>query len=240
VWLIRVAVGCGGGGLLALCFWAGILLAGSNALRITTITLHGDVELQTIQATLSHAGIRQGGSILAADLALAGNLLSQDPRVLQTIIKRRLPHTISIELITRKPVAVVQADRRYLLDSQGILYAAAGADQSALPLITGLQRDDLTERGRTSQQLLSTAVELIEQLQAQGGIAAGTTIDIDAHFGFTVISTSEHLETRLGFDRFDQKASALKRIREDLQARQVSPKCIDLISDSKAYVSLNT
>jgi cell division protein FtsQ len=116
----------------------------------------------TILAALdAHAG----GPILSVNPARAKQQLEALPWVRSAAIERRLPGTLYVHLVERKPLAVWQHDgKQELIDRDGTIIPVTDLSRFAkLPTIVG---GDAARRG---------AAELIEELASQPDLAARVT-----------------------------------------------------------------
>jgi cell division protein FtsQ len=116
----------------------------------------------TILAALdAHAG----GPILSVNPARAKQQLEALPWVRSAAIERRLPGTLYVHLIERKPLAVWQHDgKQELIDRDGTVIPVTDLSRFAkLPTIVG---GDAARRG---------AAELIDELASQPDLAARVT-----------------------------------------------------------------
>jgi cell division protein FtsQ len=107
-------------------------------LRVADIRVEGRVttDRTTILAAL---GAGPGAPILAVDPALSKRRLEALPWVSSALIERRLPDTLYVRLVERKPLALWQHDGKIqLIDETGAVIPVGRLDRFAkLPLVVG-------------------------------------------------------------------------------------------------------
>ena len=82
--------------------------------------------------------IYEAKNIITMNLAEKSRNLEQDPWIYRAVIKRRLPHTIDIQVEERVPLAVIKLDTCYLIDGYRHLFKTAEQHEMRYPLLTGL------------------------------------------------------------------------------------------------------
>ena len=91
------------------------------------------------KALLSAAGLRRGDPILAFDPEAARQRIEALPWVSSAAVERRLPDTIAITIVERKPIALWQHNEKIaLIDAAGANLGTVAIESApALPLIVG-------------------------------------------------------------------------------------------------------
>jgi cell division protein FtsQ len=147
---------------------AGKLLEASRVLGLTVT----DVEVEGRETTdretiLAALGAGPGAPILAVSPARAKQRLEALPWVHHAVVERRLPGTLYVHLVERKPLALWQHGGRIeLIDREGAVIPVARLDQFAkLPMVVG---DGAANR----------AAELIDMLGSEPDLAARVTAAI--------------------------------------------------------------
>jgi cell division protein FtsQ len=141
------------------------LLGASAAigLRVADIRVEGR-ETTDRETILEALGARPGTPILAVDPARAKQRLESLPWVRSALIERRLPDTLYVRLVERKPLALWQhAGKIELIDRVGAVIPVSRLDQFAkLPLVVGADA-------------ASHASELLTMLESEPYLAARVT-----------------------------------------------------------------
>lgn len=144
---------------------AGKLLDATAALgfRVADVRVEGreTTDRETIIAAL---GARPGTPILAVDPERARRQLEALPWVRSAVIERRLPDTLIVRLVERKPLALWQHGGRIeLIDRAGAVIPVTRLDRFAkLPMVVG-------------EDAASHAAELLAMLANEPGLAARVT-----------------------------------------------------------------
>jgi len=187
---------------------------------------------------INKAGLRKGENIISMNLAEKSRKLEQDPWIYKAVIKRKLPHTIEIQVEERAPLAVIKLDKCYLIDDYSHLFKTAEQNEMKYPLLTGLTKNDFKKNSDASSKVISAALELVKQLQAKN-MANGidTTIEMDLIFGLTMTNTKNNIKIFMGFGRYGKKITLLTKIIDDLEKRQIPARAINIDSLEKAYIT---
>lgn len=117
-------------------------LTHSPRFAVTHVEVHGEAVLteDAIRARLPFAA---GANIFRVDTDAAEAALRAEPWIARASVRRRLPHTVVVDVVERRPAAVLAADGLYLTDAAGRpfkrvdLTAGEGKD---LPIISGIPR----------------------------------------------------------------------------------------------------
>jgi cell division protein FtsQ len=139
---------------------------GLLGLTVADITVEGreTTDRETILAAL---GVGLGTPILAANPTRAKEQLEALPWVRTAVIERRLPDTLYVRLVERKPLALWQHGGKLdLIDREGAVIPVARLDRFAkLPMVVG-------------EGAASHAAELLEMLASEPDLAARVTAAI--------------------------------------------------------------
>jgi len=141
-----------------------LAMTGSLGLVVSDIEVEGRTTTDTA-TILAALGAHAGTPILAVSPARAKEQLEALPWVRSAAIERRLPGTIYVHLVERKPLAVWQHDSKLeLIDRDGTVIPVADLSRFAnLPTVVG---GDTARRG---------AAELIDLLASEPDLAPRVT-----------------------------------------------------------------
>jgi cell division septal protein FtsQ len=104
--------------------------------RVAEIQVKGNLQVAT-QDIIAGLGLSPETSVLEVDLpALAGRVL-ENPWIKEASVRRRLPLSLTIQVVERMAEAVFIADKRYLLSADGVILSALGEDE--LPTLPTLR-----------------------------------------------------------------------------------------------------
>jgi len=128
--------------LLALLTWSGYSwtlktgLFGLEKIRITGNSIISESELHTIMGNLKQA------TLFDLNLVELSAKIEQHPYVAGARLSCRYPHQLSVEIMERKPIAMVNMDPLVLLDLEGIvLPMVPQAFEFQLPALSGFNPD---------------------------------------------------------------------------------------------------
>ena len=172
-----------------------------------------------------------GDHLLFADLDALGATLRRHPWIASLEIRRTLPPALEIAVTERRAAALVDLDGLYLLDDRGRVFKrAAPGDGLDLPLVTGISREEFTERQADLEPLLAGALALADRWSQRGLAqrAVLSEIHVDPDWGVTLFAGDEGTEVRLGTGEIPAKLERLERVLATLAAQGEKPAAIHL------------
>jgi cell division protein FtsQ len=206
-------------------------------------------KLDTIEVTRNHtidsreiialANVRAGDDLLRLNLGKIGEQLEKNPWIESVRVKRYFPHTLTVDVTEREPVAVINVGYLAYLDTKGTVFKPLNdGDSLNYPIITGLSEDDLTRDPGETARVLRETVKLITLLK-QGELFwldDVSELHYDKGFGFTLFTVLGGIPVRLGTDGYGDKLSRLARIFKELQPQMLTLEYIDLNYTDKIIV----
>ena len=172
-----------------------------------------------------------GDHLLFADVDALAATLRRHPWIAAVEIRRVLPPALEVTVTERRAAALVNLDGLYLLDAHGRVFKrAAPGDGLDLPLVTGIARDEFTERQAELEPLLAGALALADRWSERGlgQRAVLSEIHVDADWGVTLFAGDEGTEVRLGTGDIPAKLERLERVLAALAAEGNKPVAIHL------------
>ncbi|HEY1586710.1 MAG TPA: cell division protein FtsQ/DivIB, partial [Polyangia bacterium] len=138
-------------------------------------------------------------------------------------VRRELPSTLVIDVVEREAACAVAFGALYLADSDGNVFKRAAPDEAAaLPVITGIGRDDFLAQPDAARDELRQALHAVAAWRESGarppiGEAhvdriAGVTLYTDRGVGVRLGVVDDSLPARLG--RYDAVRAALDEASE--------------------------
>ena len=195
---------------------------------------------------VSMAGINRETNLLAIDLKGMCRRLEQSPWIERAQVKRNFPDRLSISILERKPVALINLDGLHLVDDKGTVFKKAegeealGEDRRVLPILTGMDREQVMHHRHGAAPLISQALTFLRSAEREGIPRSGISeIHLDPVLGLTVYTTPGAVQIEMGFMPFETKCKRLCAIVEDLKNRNLVPQAIDLTYRHKAFIKLN-
>lgn len=189
----------------------------SSGFRVERIEVVGHQQL-TERQVLERAGLTPGSSIFDVDIVAARRRLLLDPWIRRATVDKRMPATVVVRVVERRPVALLGgAGTLQLMAEDGTVMGATPSGAAPdLPVLTGF---DL-ERRRTDpvglQDELTAAVELLRLLEEVGLPGGRTPAELhrSVRGGFDLL-TGDALVVHLGPGPYRPK---LKRLAESIAA----------------------
>lgn len=132
--------------LLFLFLGMGLLLfkAGEAYCRVEKITVTGNVRLSEAEV-ISQSGIKKGTSLLLLQSGNAEKKLAAHPEVCSVAVNRSFPSTVHISVHEREAEAsLLDQNRFWLIDREGVLFAEQPHPAESLPVITGAEADEIS------------------------------------------------------------------------------------------------
>jgi cell division protein FtsQ len=153
VLLILGAIGAG--------LWEGYrAVVGLPYFRVAEVQVEGNLQVAAADI-INSLGLSPQTSILEVDLPALARRVLRNPWVKEASVQRRLPLSLTIQVVERMPEAVFIADRHYLLSADGVILAELGEDElPTLPTLraTAPRHVAVGERILTSDMVQGLAV----------------------------------------------------------------------------------
>jgi cell division protein FtsQ len=129
-----------------------------HALEVKTSRRLGD------EALARAAGIPFNTNLFSIDLEAAEQKLLEDPWVRSVHMVRKLPDTLLVDLVEREGVALASLDSEvFLIDAAGEPFKRwSSGDPHDLPLITGIDLEQIAQDRSQAVNATSTALEVLE------------------------------------------------------------------------------
>jgi cell division protein FtsQ len=147
-----------------------IALAAKSGFRVENVEVVGRSQTEP-KALLAAAGLRRGDPILAFSPAEARQRIESLPWVQSAAVERRLPDTVAITIVERKPIALWQHNEKIsLIDAAGTVLSTVAIETAPdLPLIVG---GDAPAHVSELLSLLSAYPEIGKRVQASSWIGS--------------------------------------------------------------------
>ncbi|HOA35146.1 MAG TPA: FtsQ-type POTRA domain-containing protein [Bacillota bacterium] len=151
-----------GAALLILFLGAGLLFykAGEACCLVEEISVTGNVRLSEAEL-IAHSGIKTGTSLLLLQSKRAEEKLAALPELSAVAVKRRFPSTVHIAVQERQVAAsLLDQNRFWLLDREGVLFAEQAHPAENLPVITGVEEAEITVGKTLAHRKKSAALRI--------------------------------------------------------------------------------
>jgi len=216
------------------------MLLSSDQFRVETIRVEGNQRLSE-QTLVALSDVQSGVSTFSLDLDLIGRKIAENPWVKEARIQRIFPRQVSIRIVEREPVAIVNLGYLYYLDANGAVFKLLdGSDSLDYPVITGFDAAQLELGRHKDRTQLLKVVGLIEELGArsQFGLHKVSEIHKEAGGDLSVYTLEGGVRIRLGSDKYHEKLDRLERIYALLKPKMKMLDYIDLNVDEKVIVRI--
>jgi cell division protein FtsQ len=147
-----------------------LMLSAAGGFRIENVEVVGRDQTDP-KALLAAAGLKRGDPILAFNPQVARQRIEGLSWVATAAVERRLPDTVAITIVERKPIALWQHNDKFaLIDADGDnLGPVANESASTLPLIVG---GDAPSHASTLLSMLAAHPDLAKRVQASSWIGS--------------------------------------------------------------------
>ncbi len=186
----------------------------------------------------SSSGIRVGDNIFEVNLGDAAESLKAEFAAEDFIVFRKLPGTIVIRVLERRPVALINVGKLVGVDDDGVPLPHIGADMvDTLPIITGVRSIASLSDPEVKKRLLS-GLRLLDAITAQApGVQkriSEINISNSSTMGFNLIDTG--LEVIIGESGWAEKLPNLEKVITQVTGRTDTIRVLDMRIGEKIYL----
>jgi cell division protein FtsQ len=161
-------------------------------------------------------GLGSNQTLWSVRPAVLAMRVEHHPWVKHAEVTRIPPDRVKVEVIERKPAAVVktQADH-FLADDEGhVLDTIGGMDEPKLPLLTGLEATLLLDGDERTQQAVVSAIELARLI----GRTLGGRAEINAADPRSLSASVKGVRFQFGASDVDEQWDRFRRIKPSVRA----------------------
>lgn len=190
------------------------------------------------ETILSLAGIEGMPNLFSLPLKEISERVETHPWVDQVKVRKVFPDRILIQIEERKPMAILQLEEPFYIDSNGVIFSRVGdRDEYNFPFLTGVSQQMLEKDPEGVKHLIGKALEFLkivdqEKIPPLEGVSE---IWMGKFSGIYCFTLNDGLEVRMGWDHFGEKMRRLSLIWSDLRKRGIPAGSIDC-SDLKRMV----
>jgi cell division protein FtsQ len=191
----------------------------------------------TEKQIVQQARVGKGMNVLAVNLSVVRKRLMAHPWIAEAEVRREIPTGLYIRIKEHVPLAIVELDRKYIINEQGQVFKEwTASDPDTLPLVSGLQpadfmaqdnkagvlppqragrREKLTLKPHPSVRPLEAVMQVLTLGKQARSILPNCDIKqirVDREIGIT-LEAFRHIKTIvLGYQNYPLKYSMLKNI----------------------------
>ena len=159
-------------GLLLLLLGAAILLGARRANSLLTrssLFLLKDIEAKGLYAlpkerVIAVSGLEIGRKLFEIDLKETGRRIREEPIVKDVVVSRRLPDRILLSIQERRPVALINLDKLYGVDHEGVLLPFS--PRYDLPILTSIRLEWPEVGKRISDNRMLRGIRFLQRIRA--------------------------------------------------------------------------
>jgi cell division protein FtsQ len=152
------------------------------------------------------------------------------PWVEHVRVRKVFPNRVLIHIEERKPMAILQLEEPFYIDSKGVIFSRVGdQDGYDFPFLTGLNRQAFDKEPGVAKPLIAKALEFLKIVDQEmaSPLKEVSEIRMERVFGIRCFTKSGGVEVRMGWDQYEEKLRRLSLIWSDLQKKGISPGSID-------------
>jgi cell division protein FtsQ len=224
-------------GAALLCVW-GLLRYTRTSPRfsIRTIQVQGNVH-RSPEDIARLGALVPGHNIFATDLEVARSGILEDPWIESVTLRRRLPSTVSVEIVEREAHAFVAVGPDiYLSTRQGELFKKPEpGDPQDLPVITGTRPEEVARDRAAALAMIKRALDLLSEYErtAPAKTLAPQEVHLEDDGGLVLVVGKDAMELRLGRGPYRQSLEQASRVLGELTHRKAQASVVFL--DNEAH-----
>lgn len=228
--------------LAAGAYYATEAVMQASVLRIDRIEVDGNVRMPPAEVMERLAGMRDE-NILLADLDAWREQLLVSSWVRDATMRRRLPSTIEVVVVERRPMAIGRMGQElYLVDEQGTVIDVYGPQYADLdlPIVDGLITDGQAPAGSVltaDGERAALAARVIASLAPMPELARRLSqIDVSDRHNVEVLLAGDPAVIAIGKERFLTRLQQYVELAGTLRERVEGIDHVDLRFDGRIYV----
>jgi len=197
------------------------------------------------KAVITQAKLSRGRNIFSVNLTTTRKRLLAHPWIADAEVSRDIPSGISVRIREHKPLAIIDMNRKFLLNKQGELFKEWEiTDPVNLPVVDGLAFSDLNVDTRPYSQSFNAVMTVLRLGQHDSSILTNKEIrkiEVDKDIGLTIYANNSLGALKLGYDDYPSKYKRLQEVLFYLKNNRNTPvlNSIDLNNPNRIVVNLN-
>jgi len=198
----------------------------SPLFRLASVEVVGAESLSAAEL-VEWTGLKMGVNLLDLDMHAIGEAIRSHPRVKEARVRRKLPASLRVELVERRPVAYLSAgDTFWVIDGEGVALYETATMSPSRPLITVDSALEMQAGQTVEHPALGRALEFARSLSTRG---LANLSEVHATSEGVMAYTRDGISISLGADGdMGDKARVMEELLDQIQRRQLSVAHIDL------------
>jgi len=209
--------------------WVYVHLLSDSYFRVREVEVEGGRKIP--KETLLSLAVMEGmPNLFSVKLKEVVKRLESHPWIEQVRVRKVFPHKIVIQLQERRPMAILQLEELYYIDTQGEIFTPVGdRDEYNYPYVTGLTRRVFEKDPEEAKRLITKALEFLRIVSQAKVPPLGeiSEVHMEKAFGIQCFTKAEGVEVKMGWEDFEEKLKRLPLIWSDLRKRGFSAVSID-------------
>jgi len=207
----------------------------SPRFAVKTIAVEGVV--RTSPERIAEAGgVAVGDNVLAADLESVARRIEAEPWVESASIQRKLPGTLSIQVVEHEPyVMVALGGDPYLATRDGKMFKKLEmGDPADLPLVTGVRPEQVKDDREGAELVVRRAADVVRELSesAVGRRWPVQEVHVEKDGTAEAIVGREGIALHLGMPPYKPKVQQAERVLNEISRRRANASIVFLDNDS--------
>ena len=197
------------------------------------------------KTVLAQAKLSRGLNIFSVNLGTTRKRLLAHPWISEAEVSREIPSGIHIRIKEHEPLAIIDINRKFLLNNLGSLFKEwEDSDPVNLPIVYGLSFSDLNVGDRPYSRAFNAVMTVLKLGKNKSSILTNKKIrkiEVDKDIGLTIHAGNNLGALKLGYDDYPSKYKRLQEVLFYLKKNQNIPilNSIDLNNPNRIVVNLN-
>jgi len=220
--------------------WVYVHLLSDSYFRVREVEVEGGRKIPK-ETLLSLTAMEGMPNLFSVKLKEVVKRLESHPWIEQVRVRKVFPHKIVIQVEERKPMAIIQLEELYYIDTRGEIFTPVGdRDEYNYPYVTGLTRRVFEKDPVEAKRLINKALELLRIVSQEKvpPLAEISEIHMEKAFGIHCFTKAEGVEVKMGWEDFEEKLKRLPLIWSDLRKRGFSAVSIDCSDVTRMVVKI--
>ena len=206
--------------------------------NIKEITIIGGEKVST-REIISESGLHIGENLLSTDVNDVMKSVEKHPWIKKVEVRRLLPSELEISVQERVASALIKFDDIYYIDKDGVVFqSVASGDEIRLPIITGVEMEELLEDESSASEGIFKALNFLEVLEKNNFRHIGeiSEIQVDRLNGLALYTMNGAVRIDIGNGDFENRLIRLEKIAANLRNGLSGVDFIDLDYEKKGVV----
>lgn len=206
----------------------------SPRFAVKTIAVEGAART-TPERIAEAGGVAVGDNVLAADLETVARKIEAQPWVASAQVQRKLPGTLSIQIVEHEPYVVVAlGGDPYLATRDGVMFKKLEmGDPADLPMITGVRPEQVRDDRKGAELVVQRAADIVRELteSAVGRRWPVQEVHVEKDGTCEAIVGREGIALHLGLPPYKPKVQQAERVLNEIGRRRANASIVFLDND---------